>query len=49
MIRRIVLLPEPEGPSRATSWPAGTSNETSFDGLERAEPLGEVLHYDAHG
>ena len=30
MIRRIVLLPEPEGPSSATSWPAGTSNETSF-------------------
>ena len=29
MIRRIVLLPEPEGPSSATSWPDGTSNETS--------------------
>ena len=29
MIRRIVLLPEPDGPSKATSWPAGTSNETS--------------------
>ncbi len=28
MIRRIVLLPEPDGPSSATSWPAGTSNET---------------------
>src|SRR5262249_20764357 len=29
MILRIVLLPEPEGPSKATSCPAGTSNETS--------------------
>ena len=27
-IRRIVLLPDPDGPSRATSCPAGTSNET---------------------
>src|ERR1700722_16611588 len=30
MIRRMVLLPEPEGPRSATSCPAGTSNETSF-------------------
>ena len=29
MIRKIVLLPEPDGPSNATSCPAGTSNETS--------------------
>src|SRR6185437_9941485 len=29
MIRRIVLLPDPDGPSSATSWPEGTSNETS--------------------
>src|SRR4051794_38366288 len=28
MIRRIVLLPEPDGPSKATSCPVGTSNET---------------------
>src|SRR3954454_23541990 len=28
MIRRIVLLPEPVGPSGETSSPAGTSNET---------------------
>ena len=28
MIRRIVLLPDPDGPSSATSCPAGTSNET---------------------
>src|SRR5512135_740335 len=28
MIRKIVLLPEPDGPSKATSWPDGTSNET---------------------
>src|SRR6266576_936300 len=28
MIRRIVLLPDPDGPNSATSWPAGTSNVT---------------------
>src|SRR6185312_14037769 len=28
MIRRIVLLPDPDGPSSATSCPDGTSNDT---------------------
>src|SRR5262245_60204847 len=29
LVRRIVLFPEPEGPNKATNWPAWTSNETS--------------------
>jgi hypothetical protein len=27
--RRVVVLPQPEGPNNVTSEPAGTSNETS--------------------
>ena len=47
MIRRIVLLPEPEGPSKATSWPAGTSNETSVTAWNVPISLREIANRDA--
>src|SRR6266542_856995 len=30
IIRMVVVLPQPEGPTRTTVWPSGTSSERSF-------------------
>ena len=42
--RKVVVLPQPEGPSRTTISPAGTSKLTpSTAALARREPLDQVL------
>ena len=48
MMRSSVVLPEPDGPSSATSSPAGMSRFRSSQTTVRAEALVEVADFDAH-
>ena len=48
MMRSSVVLPEPDGPSSATSSPGRTSRLTSSQRGEAAEALADVLDCDAH-
>ena len=48
MIRSSVVLPEPDGPSRATNSPVATLRLTSRRAVKRAERLGDVADFDAH-
>jgi hypothetical protein len=48
MMRSSVVLPQPEGPSRATSSPVGMSRVDVVERDEIAEALGDVADFDAH-
>ena len=48
MMRSSVVLPEPDGPSRATSSPAGTVEADVLQGGEAAELLADIFDLDAH-
>ena len=44
--RSVVVLPQPDGPSRQTSWPCSISNDTSVDRDGIAIALAEALQFD---
>ena len=48
MMRSSVVLPEPDGPSSATSSPAGTSRLTSSSAVNAPNALARRLDLDAH-
>ena len=48
MMRSSVVLPEPEGPSSATSSPVSTCEVDVVDRDEAAEALGDAGEFDAH-
>ncbi len=48
-MRRIVVLPEPEGPSRATSSPLSDIERHAVNGAERVECLHDLVEADLHG
>ena len=39
MMRSRVVLPDPDGPSNATSWPAGNCTDTSFSAVKDPKVL----------
>ena len=50
MMRSSVVLPQPEGPSRATNSPSATVSDTSLQRAEGAEILGDPVDDDiGHG
>ena len=49
MIRSKVVLPEPEGPNRATSSPLATVRLTSRRAVNSPNDLADSLDVDAHG
>ena len=46
--RRVVVLPQPLGPSRARNPPAATSRSTGVHGQSRAEEFGQARRLDGH-
>ena len=49
MMRSNVVLPQPDGPSSATSSPVGKVERDIVERREAAERLADVLDFDAHG
>ena len=45
-MRNVVVLPQPDGPSRHTTSPAGHGEVSVIDGHQVAEPLGEFVEPD---
>ena len=48
MMRSRLVLPEPEGPSRATSSPVGTVRLTSFTATKEPKDLGDAADLNGH-
>ena len=46
-IRSVVVLPHPDGPSRAKNAPAGTSRSIDFTAVKLAELLGQLAQLEA--
>ena len=47
-MRITVVLPQPLGPSRDSTCPCSTPNDTSLTASDRAVALGDVFDFDVH-